>query len=189
MKIAKFIVMSCSLAAISLGCSASYAKDNYHSVFFMGEAGTSTGLVNCIGTCSADLSRTLGVGYSFDLMPVFSSESKQGTVSLEYARYQFNINGNAIYAARKAIVFTDDEAFDAQRRFILSWGVRVGAMTVSGTNTPSSTYFDPELVARLLYQVSPPLYLSLGYTHEFIVSANQPNFIANSVDVGFRWYP
>jgi hypothetical protein len=171
-----------------LGYSASYAQENDRSVFFMGEVGASTGLVNCFGTCSADPSKTIGIGYSFDFVPFPGSEPNQGTISLEYARYQFNINGNAINAVRKEVVITDDAAFDKQRRFILSWGVALGSMTVSGPNTPSSTYFDPALVARLLYQVNPALYLSFGYTHEFIVTPNQPDFIANSADAGLRWY-
>lgn len=182
MKIVKLINITYLAALSALGASASYAQENGDSVFLMGEVGVNNSLVNCSGTCSANPSGTVGVGLNGD-------GAIRGAMSLEYSRYQFNINGNALNAVRKGINFSVEQAFDEQGRYILSLGSGLGWMTVSGPNALSRTSFSPPLIARFLFQVSPALYLSLGYSHEFILSSNQPDFIANSVDIGLRWYP
>lgn len=188
MKIVKLINITCLAALSALGVSASYAQENRGSVFLMGEVGINNSLVNCSGTCSADPSGTVGMGLNGDWMIDPDIGAISCSMSLEYSRYQFNINGNIFNAVRKTINLTVDEAFDEQNKYVLSLGTGLGWMTVSGPNALSRTTFNPPLIARLFFQVNPALYLSLGYSHEFILSSNQPDFIANSVDIGLRWY-
>lgn len=182
MKTAKSIITGCLATAFALCCSSSYAQENDGSVFLMGEIGANSRLENCSGNCRADPSGTVGIGLN-------GEGALRGSMSLEFSRYQFNINGNVLNAVRKGVNFSVEQALDKQDRYVLSLGSGLGWMTVNGPNALSRTTFSPPLIVRLLFQVNPAMYLSLGYSHEFILSSNQPDFIANSVDIGLRWYP
>lgn len=188
MKITKLVSVYFCALVLELACPISNAQGNIDGVFLYGEYGIGTGIQNCSGTCSADPSGTGGVGYLLQMMPIFGSEPQVGSVSLEYWRAQYVINGNALDATRKEVNFGWEFNFDEQRRYVFSVGPGIGWMTVNGPGSLSHTSFNPAGVGRFIFHVSPSLALTLGYSHDFIFSANQPDFIANSVTLGFRWY-
>lgn len=188
MKLTKIVFMSCLGTIFALGTSASYAQENINQAFIYGEAGSSVGIQNCSGTCSSDSSGTVGMGYRFDYLTIFNSEPMVGTINLEYWRSQYVINGIALMATRKEINFGWELNFDDEYRYVFSVGPGIGWMTVKGPGSLSNTYFDPAGVGKFVFQVTSSLAVTLGYSHDFILSANQPDFIANSATFGLRWY-
>lgn len=188
MKATQFFIMSFLFVIFTLVSSVSYAQENINRVFLSGEYGSSAGIQNCPGTCSADPSGTVGIGYRFEHIPLFDSAPMTETISLEYWRSQYVINGNALEATRKEINFGWELSFDEQHRYVFSLGPGIGWMTVNGPGSLSHTAFNPSGVGKFIFQVSPSLAVTLGYTHDFIFSANQPDFIANYVTLGVRWY-
>ncbi|TAJ77331.1 MAG: hypothetical protein EPO42_10315 [Gallionellaceae bacterium] len=176
---------------LSLGCTTSYAQENGNPIFLMGKVGNNVGIENCPGTCSANTSGTIGIGISGDFLesPDPSTHLNMwNSIGVEYKREQFNINGNQLNVQMKAINLTMGYIFPEASRYIFTLGLGWGWQTTSVANMPDRTRLTPYGDFDLLYKVNPNLYLSVGYTHEFIFSG-YPDFIANGMDVGLRWYP
>lgn len=189
MRISKLIIMSC-LTVITLGCSVSYAQENGSPIFLMGKVGNSVGFDNCSGPCSAaSPSGMIGVGFSGEF---FTDENfpikARNSISLEYKRDRFNFNGNVLNVQEKAINLALEFVWKKYPQFILGGSVGIGQMTSGGPNVSDRTASSYPGGIDFLYKVSPTLYLSVGYTHTFILSG-YPDFIANGMDVGLRWYP
>ncbi len=189
MRISRLIVTSC-LVVIALGCSASYAQESSSPIFFMGKIGNNVGIDNCSGSCSAaNPGGTIGVGYTGEFLTAPDSPLMvRNSLSLEYTRDRFSVNGNVLNVQEKALNLALEFVWQKHPQFILSGAVGFGQMTSSGSNVLDRTASSYPGSVDLLYKVSPALYLSVGYTHAFILSG-YPDFIANSVDVGLRWYP
>lgn len=189
MKFTQSIFLTFWFFVFALGMSASDALENVNRAFLYGEVGSSTGFEKCPGTCSSsNPGRAVGIGYLFEFMPVFDSEPQVASINLEYWRAQYVINGNALDVTRKEINLGWDINFDEQRRYVLSIGPGIGWVTVNGPGSLSHTSFNPSGMGKFIYQVSPSLALTLNYYRDYIFSANQPDFTANSVGIGLRWY-
>jgi len=193
MNIALFMVVSIFFSMLTLVSSVSkaYAEENINHInqaFLYGEYGNLDAIPNCPGACSAAPSRTVGMGYRFEFIPYFSDEFQAATLNFEYWRAQYVINGIALEATKKEINSGLEINFDEQGRYALSMGPGISWMTVNGSSSLSRTTPNPLVVTKLIAQVSSSLAVTLGYTHDFIFSANQSDFIANYVTFGVRWY-
>jgi len=191
MQISKLFAFISLLLIYALGCAASYAQENRSPIFLAGKVGSNVGLVNCSANCSANTSGAIGLGFSGDIIesPDHSTPINMwNSISLEYKRDQFSFNGNQLNVETKGIELTMGYMLQDASRYVLALGVGGGWQTTSGTNMSEHTTFNPYGNISLLYKVNSGLYLTLGYSHDFIYSG-YPDFISNSVNVGFRWYP
>lgn len=190
MKTAKSIIRGCLAAVLALGCSVSYAQEDDGTVFFSGRVGASDRIVNCSGNCRADPSGTIGIGFSggYDDDPDWGSLIIREAISLNYSRYQFNINGNVVNVAEKAIYFHLDTALQAYPRFVFVAKIEPGWMAASSLNTPVRTVFGVGGGLDFLYQVEPGFYALVGWSVRKISPANHPDFSYSTVDFGLRWY-
>jgi len=193
MNTALFMVVSIFFSMFTLISSASkaYAEENINHInqaFLYGEYGNLDAIVRCPGTCSTTPSGLVGMGYRYEFSPYFADELRIATVNLEYWRAQYVINGIALEATRKEIIFGFEFNFDGQGRYGVTLGPGLGWMTVKGPGALSRTTFNPSGEAKLIAQVSSSLAVTLGYTQIFIYSANQPDIMPNYVTFGVRWY-
>jgi len=191
MKTVKILFVTYMTIIFSLGCSASYAEEDRSPIFLTGKVGNSVGPVNCSGICSAHTSGTIGIGYSWDAIESLDSSKHLNTwdsITLEYKRDRFSFNGNQLNLEAKGIDYTMGYILPDASRYILVLGLGVEWQTVSGGSMSDRTAPIRYGKFSLLYKVNSNLYLSFGYSPSFINSGN-PDYISNSVNVGFRWYP
>lgn len=188
MKDAELSFMNLLVIIFALNCSASYAQENDESVFITGRAGSNIGINNCIGSCSADSSGSVGFGFTGHDNSDWDSLILRDSISLDYSRYQFNINGNSLGVDEKAIHFHLESAWQAFPKCVLDVALGPGWSTVSSPNVPNRTVFGFSSEINLLYQVVPSLYVLVGSSFFMIKPANQPDLLSRTVDVGFRWH-
>lgn len=189
MKTAKLFIMGCMATAFALGCSASYAQENDGTVFFSGRVGASDRIADCSGSCNADPSGTMELGFSGDYYDEGSASFVYRlSSSLAYSRYQFNINGNAFNVVEKGVYLHADIALQSHPRYVLVAKVEPTWKTSISLNTPDRTVFGVGSGLDLLYQVEPGFYVLVGWSSRTISPANQPDYRYSTADFGFRWY-
>lgn len=189
MKIAKLFIIGGMATAFALGYSSSYAQENDGTVFFSGRVEASDRIKDCSGSCNADPSGTIEIGFSSD----YSDEGSDVFIyrlssSFGYSRYQFNINGNVSDVAEKGVYLHGDAALQSYPRFVLDAKIAPTWKTASSLNTPDRTVFGVGSGLDLLYQVEPGFYALIGWSSRTISLANQPDYRYSTVDLGLRWY-
>jgi len=190
MNFAKRLILSCFFLVFALWGGASYAQENDDTVFLSGMIGANINIRNCPGNCSAELNRTIGMGLTggYQLDPDWGLFIYRFSTSLDFSRFQFNVNGNAVNVNAKAFHIHLETALQAHPRYSLVVTLGPNWMTASSPNTLDRTVVAGGGEIYLLYQMTHSLYLSLGSTTLIISPPNQPDFYPDTVDIGFRWY-
>ncbi|KAF0203005.1 MAG: hypothetical protein FD173_1901 [Gallionellaceae bacterium] len=189
MKDKKLIIISLFLAAFVLNCSSSYAQVDDGTVFFSVRGEKKDRIVGCSGSCSADISGTIELGFTGE-----DDSSGSDTFifrlspSLAYSRRQFNTNGIALSVVEKGVSLHAEVVLQSYPRFVFDARIEPAWKTVSSLNMPDRTVFSADSGIDFLYQVNPGLYAFTGWSIRTIAPANQPDFGYFTVDLGLRWY-
>jgi len=138
MEATKLLSISFLLAIFTFCGTVNYARENGNegSVFLSGKIGSSDKLVGCSGSCSADPSGTIGIGYDFSYMAM--GGPVRLAVGLAYSRERFSLNGKVLDVKVKRLLFP-------RNRFSLSsqpWFVSVSwRFIANGSHFKSAGFF------------------------------------------------
>jgi len=187
-KTARSFIMCC-LACISMtGYSVAHAQENDGSIFFEGRIANSESLLYCSGTCSADPSGTLGMGFAGDEFDTLATLTFRPAISLDYSRSRFIVNGNTIDVAEKGIHLHLEWALKSLPEYVFSVRGGLGWISSSSMNSPGRTVFSGGSGIDLIYRIVPDLSVLVGVSSLPVVSSNLADFYSRTVDVGLRWY-
>jgi len=187
-KTARSFIMCC-LACISMtGYSVAHAQENDGSIFFEGRISNSESLLYCSGTCSADPGGTLGIGFTKNDYAASAGFMFSPSISLDFSRNRFVINGNALDVTEKGIHLHLDMALESLPEYVISLRGGLGWITSSSMNSPGRTIFSGGTGIDLIYRIVPDLNVLVGVSSLPVVSSNLADFYSRTVDVGLRWY-
>jgi hypothetical protein len=178
----------CTAMLISV-CNISYAQDNDGSVFIEGRMSNSESILNCSGICSADSSGALGIGFIGENFESLGALTMGFSLSADYSRNRFTVNGNVLDVTEKGIHAHYDLALQSHPELVFSARAGVGWITSSSINLPDRTVFGGGSGIDLTYQMTPDSNVFIGFSMLPVSPANQADFYAKTVDIDFRWHP